>query len=43
MGGIADQVATHATVPVLLFRTMEIKPPLLKEVYSQVPGVDFPK
>jgi len=43
MGGIADRVATHATVPVLLFRTLEIKPPLLKEIYSAVPGVDFPK
>ena len=39
MGGVADRVATHATVPVLLFRTLEFKPPLLKEVYSQVPGV----
>ncbi len=43
MGGVADRVATHATVPVLLFRTLEFKPPLLKEVYSQVPGVQFPK
>ena len=39
MGGVADRVATHATVPVLLFRTLEFKPPLLKEVYSTVPGV----
>jgi len=39
MGGVADKVATHATVPVLLFRTLEFKPPLLKEVYSTVPGV----
>lgn len=39
MGGVADKVATHATVPVLLFRTMEMKPPLLKEIYSTVPGV----
>jgi nucleotide-binding universal stress UspA family protein len=39
MGGIADKVATHATVPVLLFRTLEFKPPFLKEVYSAVPGV----
>jgi len=39
MGGIADKVATHATVPVLLLRTLEFKPPLLKEVYSTVPGV----
>jgi nucleotide-binding universal stress UspA family protein len=39
MGGIADKVATHATVPVLLFRTLEFKPPFLKEVYSATPGV----
>jgi nucleotide-binding universal stress UspA family protein len=43
MGGVADRVASHATVPVLLFRTLEFKPPLLKEIYSQVPGVNFPK
>jgi nucleotide-binding universal stress UspA family protein len=43
MGGVADRVASHATVPVLLFRTLEFKPPFLKEVYSAVPGVDFPK
>ena len=43
MGGVADRVATHATVPVLLFRTLEFKPPVLKEVHSQVPGVQFPK
>jgi nucleotide-binding universal stress UspA family protein len=39
MGGVADKVASHATVPVLLFRTLEFKPPLLKELYSTVPGV----
>jgi nucleotide-binding universal stress UspA family protein len=39
MGGVADKVASHATVPVLLFRTLEFKPPMLKEVYSTVPGV----
>ena len=39
MGGVADRVASHATVPVLLFRTLEFKPPLLKEIYSTVPGV----
>jgi nucleotide-binding universal stress UspA family protein len=39
MGGVADKVASHATVPVLLFRTLEFKPPLMKEVYSSVPGV----
>jgi nucleotide-binding universal stress UspA family protein len=33
MGGIANKVATHATVPVLLFRTLEVKPPMLKEIY----------
>ncbi len=43
MGGVADKVASHATVPVLLFRTLDLKPPLLKEVYSAVPGVNFPK
>jgi nucleotide-binding universal stress UspA family protein len=39
MGGVADKVATHATVPILLFRTLEFKPPLMKEIYSTVPGV----
>ncbi|MGB8990921.1 MAG: universal stress protein [Desulfobaccales bacterium] len=39
MGAVADKVATHATVPVLLFRTLQFKAPLLKEVYSTVPGV----
>jgi len=39
MGGVADKVASHATVPVLLLRTLEFKPPLLKEVYSTVAGV----
>lgn len=43
MGGVADRVASHATVAVLLFRTLEFKPPLLKEIYSAVPGVNFPK
>ncbi len=33
MGGVADKVSSHATVPVLLFRTLEIKPPVLKEEY----------
>jgi nucleotide-binding universal stress UspA family protein len=42
MGGVADKVATHATVPVLLLRTLAFKAPLLKEVYSQVPGENFP-
>jgi nucleotide-binding universal stress UspA family protein len=39
MGGVANKVSSHATVPVLLLRTMEFKPPLLKEIYSTVPGV----
>lgn len=43
MGGVADKVASHATVPVLLFRTLQFKAPLLKEIYSQVPGENFPK
>jgi nucleotide-binding universal stress UspA family protein len=42
MGGVADKVASHATVPVLLLRTLEFKAPLLKEIYSQVPGENFP-
>jgi nucleotide-binding universal stress UspA family protein len=33
MGHVADRVAAHATVPVLLFRTLEFKPPVLKEGY----------
>jgi nucleotide-binding universal stress UspA family protein len=37
MGGVADKVATHATVPVLLFRTLEFKPPVMKEVWFEVP------
>jgi nucleotide-binding universal stress UspA family protein len=39
MGGVADRVVAHATVPVLLLRTLEVKAPLLKEIYSTVPGV----
>jgi nucleotide-binding universal stress UspA family protein len=39
MGHVADRVAAHATVPVLLFRTLQFKLPLLKEIYSTVPGV----
>lgn len=39
LGSTAEKVVSHATVPVLLFRVMEIKPPLMKEVYSTVPGV----
>ena len=33
MGHVADRVAAHATVPVLIFRTLEFKPPMLKELY----------
>jgi nucleotide-binding universal stress UspA family protein len=33
LGGVAERVATHATVPVLIFRTLEFKPPALKEEY----------
>jgi hypothetical protein len=39
LGSTAEKVVSHATVPVLLFRVMEIKPPLMKEIYSTVPGV----
>jgi len=39
LGSTAEKVVSHATVPVLLIRVIEIKPPLLKEVYSTVPGV----
>jgi nucleotide-binding universal stress UspA family protein len=30
LGGVAERVAAHATVPVLLFRTFNLRPPLLK-------------
>jgi nucleotide-binding universal stress UspA family protein len=33
LGSVAERVAAHATVPVLLFRVMELKAPLLKEEY----------
>jgi nucleotide-binding universal stress UspA family protein len=39
LGSTAEKVVTHATVPVLLFRVIEFKPPLLKEVYFATPGV----
>lgn len=39
MGGVANKVSSHATVPVLLLRTVEFKAPLLKEIYFTVPGV----
>ncbi|MCX5893343.1 MAG: hypothetical protein NTW80_10320 [Deltaproteobacteria bacterium] len=40
---MANKVSSHATVPVLLLRTVVFKPPLLKEIYSQVPGKNFLK
>lgn len=33
MGSTAEKVVSHATVPVLLLRVMEFKPPVLKEQY----------
>lgn len=33
MGSTAERVVSHATVPVLLFRVMEFKPPALKEEF----------
>jgi len=39
LGSTAEKVVSHATVPVLLFRVIEFKPPLLKEVYFATPGV----
>ncbi len=33
LGSTAERVVTHATVPVLLIRVMEFKPPALKEEY----------
>lgn len=39
LGSVAEKVLSHATVPVLLFRVMEIKPPVLKEEYFATPGV----
>jgi nucleotide-binding universal stress UspA family protein len=33
LGSTAERVVSHATVPVLLFRVMEFKPPLLKEEF----------
>lgn len=35
LGSIAERVVSHATVPVLLMRVMEFKPPVLKEEYFQ--------
>jgi nucleotide-binding universal stress UspA family protein len=36
LGGVADKVAKNATIPVLLFRTLEIPPPLLKEKLAKL-------
>jgi nucleotide-binding universal stress UspA family protein len=33
LGSTAERVVSHATVPVLLLRVMEFKPPLLKEEF----------
>ncbi|OPX19623.1 MAG: hypothetical protein BZ151_08295 [Desulfobacca sp. 4484_104] len=33
MGSVAEKVVSHATVPVLLLRVIEFKPPALKEEY----------
>jgi nucleotide-binding universal stress UspA family protein len=33
LGSTAERVVTHATVPVLLVRVMEFKPPVLKEEF----------
>jgi nucleotide-binding universal stress UspA family protein len=33
MGSVAEKIVSHATVPVLLLRVIEFKPPLLKEEY----------
>ncbi len=39
LGSTAEKVASHATVPVLLYRVMKVKPPVLKEVFFATPGV----
>lgn len=33
IGSTAEKIVSHATVPVLLFRVMEYKPPMLKEEF----------
>ncbi|MBM4294029.1 MAG: universal stress protein [Deltaproteobacteria bacterium] len=33
LGSTAEKVVSHATVPVLLFRVLEFKPPMLKEEF----------
>jgi len=42
IGSTAEKVVTHATVPVLLARVIEVKPPLLKEEWFATPGVEIP-
>jgi nucleotide-binding universal stress UspA family protein len=42
LGSTAERVVSHATVPVLLFRVVEMKPPLLKEEWFETPGVQVP-
>jgi nucleotide-binding universal stress UspA family protein len=39
LGSTAERIITHSNVPVLLYRVIEYKPPLLKEVYFTTPGV----
>jgi len=36
LGGVAERVAAHATVPVLLLRTFKLKPPMIKEKFGKV-------
>jgi nucleotide-binding universal stress UspA family protein len=36
LGGVAERVAAHATVPVLLFRTFKLRPPVIKEKFGKV-------
>lgn len=36
LGSVAEKVVSHATVPVLLFRVMEIKPPYSKEEFADL-------
>jgi nucleotide-binding universal stress UspA family protein len=36
LGGVAERVAAHATVPVLLFRTLKLRPPMIKEKFGKV-------
>ncbi len=36
LGSTAEKVVTHATVPVLLYRVMEVKPPVSKEEFEEL-------